>query len=99
LVFRLCPATYEKIREIILFILKINWIEIHYVATSKCKKKSKLIKKTKHKKASKNSLTAEILIVICSNTPDTNTFKNSTKIKNFKMYLRNTQRLFNLSTA
>jgi hypothetical protein len=53
----------------------------------------------KHEKACKNVLTGEILIVICSNTPETNIFKNPTQIRNFKMYLRNTQRLFNLSTA
>ena len=56
-------------------------------------------KKKNMKRPVKNSLTGEILIVICSNTPETNIFKNPTQIRNFKMYLRNTQRLFNLSTA
>jgi hypothetical protein len=60
---------------------------------------SKSIKKKNAKRSVKNSLTAEILIAICSNTPETNIFKNSTQIKNFKIYLRNTKRLFNLYTA
>jgi hypothetical protein len=60
-------------------------------------KMSKLIKSTK--RPVKNLLTAEILIVICSNTHETNIFKNFTQIRKVKMYLRNTQQLFNLSTA
>jgi hypothetical protein len=43
------------------------------------------------KRPVKKLLTAEILIVIYSNTPETNIFKNSIQIRNFKMYLRNTQ--------